>query len=125
MIAYHGPYNSKLGRSPVLGQDAIIEPFEPTPGELPTPEPFGGPNTVVTLPPTGTTPAQAAAPAPVPIPVVQTPPAKPGWMVKIGGKSISGWTLVLASSVIVGGIALVAYTKEDIDMFYAKKGKKK
>jgi hypothetical protein len=110
----------------VLGQDAIIEPFEPTPGEMPTPEPFGGPNTVVALPPTGTTPAQAQAPAAPPVQAqAPAPAAKPGWMVKIGGKAISGWTLVLSSAIVMGGIALVVYTKEDIDMLYAKKGKKK
>jgi hypothetical protein len=119
MIAYHGPYNSRIGRAPFLGQDAVIQPVAPPPPAVPTPEPFGGPDTTVTPPPTGTTPVQA------PPPVVPTPPAKPGWMVTIGGKTISGWTLVLSGAVLVGGIALVAYTKEDIDLLYAKKGSKK
>lgn len=105
MIAYYGPYNSLLGRSRFLGQDAAIVPAAPAPAPLPTPEPFG--------------PAQAAqAPAPAPVPAQ---PAPKGWTVTIGGKAISGWTLVLSGAVIAGGIALVAFTKADIDRIYARK----
>jgi len=104
MIAYHAPYSSKLGRAPFLGQDAVITPVAPPPAVMPTPEPTG----------------QIPAPAPAPAPAV-VPASGQGWMVTIAGKSISGWTLVLSGLVITGGIALVVFTKEDIDRIYARK----
>lgn len=104
MIAYHAPYSSKLGRAPFLGQDAVITPVAPPPAVMPTPEP------------TGQIPVYVAPP---PAPQA-TAPAQP-WTVTIGGKSVAGWTLVLSALVITGGIALVVFTKEDIDRIYARK----
>jgi hypothetical protein len=41
--------------------------------------------------------------------------------VSLGGKEISGWTLLLSTAVIAGGIAVVVFTGEDIDKYYARK----
>jgi len=116
MIAYHGPYNSRTGRSRVLGQDAVITPAPAAPAAPPTPEPFGsGAPGGPTPPPSGPSPAPASsAPAPAPAP-------SKGWTVSLGGKEISGWTLLLSTAVIAGGIAVVVFTGEDIDKYYARK----
>lgn len=107
MIAYHGPYNARLGRAPFLGQDAVITPASTSPAPLPTPEPYGR--------------TPVAAPTP-PQPETQAPPAeKKPWTVTIAGQTISGWTLVMSGLVIAGGIALVVFTKEDVDKIYARK----
>ena len=107
MIAYHAPYSSKLGRAPFLGQDAVITPVAPAPAAMPDPEPTGQ-QVPVSVPPPPAPPAPQA-------------PASKEWTVSIGGKSVSGWTLVLSALVITGGIALVVFTKEDIDAIYARK----
>lgn len=104
MIAYHAPYSSKLGRAPFLGQDAVITPVAPPPAVMPDPEPTG-----------------QQIPVSVPAPAASQAPASKEWMVSIAGKSVSGWTLVLSALVITGGIALVVFTKEDIDRIYARK----
>lgn len=114
MIAYHGPYNS---RRRTLGQDAVIAPAPAAPAAPPTPEPFGsGAPGGPTPPPSGPAPAAAATPAAPPAPA----PSKP-WTVTIGGKEISGWTLVLSGLIVAGGIALVTFTKADVDKYYARK----
>lgn len=107
MIAYHGTYNGKLGRSPYLGQDAIIVPVAPAPAVRPTPEPQGTVSPAVSVP---------AAPTPT----VVVPQEESG-MVRIGGKSMPIWSLVFAGLVLVGGIATIVYTTADIDKIYQRK----
>jgi len=117
MIAYYGPYNSRTGRARALGQDAVITPAPAAPAAPPTPAPFGsGAPGGPTPPPAGPSPAPAAA-APAPAPAAPSQ----GWMVNIAGKDISGWTIVLSALVVAGGIAVVAFTTEDVDKYYARK----
>jgi len=125
MITYHGSYSSKLGRASILGQDAVIQPITPPPPAAPSPLPFGsgaagGPTP---LPQGSGQPVPVVAPTPVP---VVPAPSSPGGTVTIAGRQIPIWTIVGSGLIVLGGVALVAFTKSDIDgMFSGGRTRKK